>query len=250
LFIVICFIRKRNGKVYYYHDNNRGGNVSDSGDIKSYVIRGGKLTKRQSAALAHHADHYLVPYQNAPMDRWFDNDQPIICDIGFGMGHALIEQARAHPEKNFLGIEVYPAGVGSVVAACQEHGCTNIRIVQHDAIAVLRDMVLPQGFAKVQLLYPDPWPKKRHHKRRIMRASFIHEVIRVLPCGGYFQVVTDWQPYADEIQLLMKAYDTALLATAIPDEASISWPDIMSTAFARKGLAKGHAINNLVYQKT
>lgn len=219
----------------------------DSGSIKSYVIRGGKLTKRQSAALQHHAARYLIPYQERPIDTWFDNDQPIICDIGFGMGHALIEQALANPDKNFLGIEVYPAGVGSVVAACHEHDCKNLRIVQHDAVAVLQNMVMHQRFAKVQLLYPDPWPKKRHHKRRIIRPSFIQVVIQALSIDGFFQVVTDWRPYADEIRNVM--LDTPLVAVTSLDEDATSWPDMLSTSFARKGLAKGHSISNLVYQK-
>ena len=226
-----------------------GGEVSDSGDIKSYVIRGGKLTKRQSAALQHHADRYLIPYQEQPIETWFDNDHPIICDIGFGMGHAFVEQALANPGINFLGVEVYPAGVGSVIAACNEHSCTNIRIIQYDAIAVLRDMVVAQSFAKVQLLYPDPWPKKRHHKRRIIRPSFIQEVVRVLPSGGFFQVVTDWQPYADEIKTVMGVYKPQLSMATLPDEEATCGPDILRTAFARKGLAKGHQISNLVYQK-
>lgn len=223
--------------------------MSDSNDIKSYVIRGGKLTKRQSAALHHHADRYLIPYQDQPIEKWFDNDHPVICDIGFGMGHAFVEQALANPDTNFLGIEVYPAGVGSVIAACNENSCTNIRIVQYDAIAVLRDMATAQSFAKVQLLYPDPWPKKRHHKRRIIRPSFIQEVIKVLTPGGFFQVVTDWQPYADEIKILMAAYNTQLSMVELPNEKTIGGPDILRTAFARKGLAKGHHISNLLYQK-
>ena len=223
--------------------------MSDSAEIKSYVIRGGKLTKRQSEALNHHADNYLIPYQSSPQEYGFDQEQPIVCDIGFGMGHALIEQARANPHINYLGIEVYPAGVGSVVAAAKEHACSHIRIIQHDAIAVLRDMVANGQLAKVQLLYPDPWPKKRHHKRRIIRPSFMQEVARVLPQGGIFQVVTDWQPYALEIQALMEQYREQFLAVTPAVNPSLSWPDIHGTAFARKGLEKGHAISNLVYQR-
>src|SRR5690606_13116713 len=121
-------------------------------------------------------------------------------EIGFGMGETTAHIAQALPDRNFLGVEVYPAGVGSLLRRIDEAGLTNIRIVQHDAVEVVRDMIAPDSLAGVHVFFPDPWPKKRHHKRRLIQAPFVSLLASRLAPGGYLHCATDWEHYA--VQML------------------------------------------------
>lgn len=218
-------------------------------EIKSYVIRTGKLTKNQNNALQDHSGKYCIPYKSEHIAEVFPKKQDIVCDIGFGMATNLIDQAVSNDNFNYLGLEVYPPGVGSALAGIAKNACENIKIIQHDAVEVLNNMVPDNYFVKVQLLYPDPWPKKRHHKRRIISPSFLNSIARVLKSGGVFQVITDWDPYADYIKDLFVGDKRFVRVEGHAfTEDSMSWPNPTETAYAKKGINKGHAISNLIYR--
>ncbi|MBT4885375.1 MAG: tRNA (guanosine(46)-N7)-methyltransferase TrmB [Legionellales bacterium] len=218
-------------------------------EVKSYVIRASKLTKNQNKALQDYSEKFCIDYGSQRLADIFTNNNNIVCDIGFGMASNLIDQALLHDDFNYLGIEVYPPGVGSALASIARNGCENIKIIEHDAIEVLNNMIADDSFIKVQLLYPDPWPKKRHHKRRIVSPSFLNLVARVLKSGGVFQVITDWDPYAEHIKALLVT-DLRFVIASEADFAPtlMSWPNPIGTAYAKKGINKGHTISNLIYK--
>lgn len=177
-----------------------------------------------------------------------DSGRPIVIDIGFGMGQELAELARNWPDKDFLGIEVHRPGVGRLLGELERLSLENVRVIQYDAVPVLRHAVPPGSVSAVHVFFPDPWPKKRHHKRRLVRPGFPELVAPVLQPGGYLYLVTDWEDYARQIRavlddspLFRNRYHDAPEGFAPPRE----WRP--RTAFERKGLQKGHAIFELLY---
>lgn len=219
--------------------------------IRSFVRREGRMTERQKAAVEMLLPQWGRLISGGPVDlsQWFGNDNPVWLEIGFGMGMSLVEQASAHPELNFLGIEVHRPGVGSCLAHAQGAGVSNIRVFEEDAIEVLDKCLPNQCFERVQLFFPDPWPKARHHKRRIVQPLFAEQIRKKLRLGGVFHMATDWENYAEHMRDVMNAApgyqnlsptnDFVLRPTSRP-----------LTKFEARGHRLGHGVWDLMYQRT
>lgn len=211
-------------------------------------MRGGRTTEGQARALAELGPRLLVPYQEALLDyaQLFGRDAPTILEIGFGMGDATAKIAQALPEKNFIGCEVHEPGVGSLLKHCGERGLENVRIVAFDAVRVLAHMIAPASLAGVHIFFPDPWHKKRHHKRRLIQPPFVADLVTRIAPGGYLHCATDWQPYAEQMLAVLSA-EPALSNTA---EGYAPKPDYRPlTKFENRGLRLGHGVWDLVFRK-
>jgi tRNA (guanine-N7-)-methyltransferase len=189
-----------------------------------------------------------VPYAEAPLDfpRVFGRTAPVIVEVGFGMGETTARIAAENPGNDYLAIEVHAPGVGSLLKRIGEGGITNIRIVQHDAVEVLRNMVPESSLAAMHVFFPDPWPKKRHHKRRLLQAEFVALAASRLAPGGILHVATDWQEYAEHVLAVLRACD-ALANTADGFAPRPAWRP--ETKFERRGIALGHGVWDLVFER-
>jgi tRNA (guanine-N7-)-methyltransferase len=167
--------------------------------VRSFVKREGRLTKGQALALEKHWDEMGLNHENGLIDPivLFGNHNPVVLEIGFGMGKSLVEMAKNDPEKNYIGVEVHRPGVGACIALAKEQGVTNLKVYEHDAIEVLADCIKDQSLSTVQLFFPDPWHKKKHHKRRIVKPEFVESIRQKLVIGGVFHMATDWENYAE-----------------------------------------------------
>ncbi|MFT4464023.1 MAG: tRNA (guanosine(46)-N7)-methyltransferase TrmB [Sodalis sp. (in: enterobacteria)] len=218
--------------------------------IRSFVRRQGRLTKGQQHALDTLWPAMGTDYQARPLDldALFGRAAPVTLEIGFGMGASLVTMAAAHPEQNFIGIEVHLPGVGACLACAQEAGVSNLRVMCHDAVEVLEQMIPDASLALVQLFFPDPWHKARHNKRRIIQAPFVELVRRKLAAGGVFHMATDWQPYAEHMLAVMSAADSFRnLSSAgdyVPRPASRPL-----TKFEQRGQRLGHGFWDLMFEK-
>lgn len=205
--------------------------------VRSYVLRAGRITSAQRRALDELWPRFGVDWHPAPLDldRIFGRRAPRVLEIGFGNGGTLVEMARAEPDTDFLGIEVHEPGVGHCLLQIERLGLGNVRLIRHDAVEVLREQIPAASLQAVLLLFPDPWPKKRHHKRRILTPEFAQLVAARLAPGGLFHVATDWAPYAEHIAAVMAA-ERAF--TPQPPGQRAGGP----TRFERRGEQLGHAI--------
>jgi tRNA (guanine-N7-)-methyltransferase len=221
-----------------------------SRSIRSYVIRAGRMTTAQRRALADYWPRYGVDFQPAPLDldQLFGRTAPRSVEVGFGNGEHLLERALAQPERDFLGLEVHPPGVGHLLLATAEAGASNVRIIAHDAVEVLQSQISLQSLDEVQLLFPDPWPKKRHHKRRLVQPQFVALVATRLRAGGRFHLATDWEPYAEEMLTVLGACE--LLANC---STGGGYSDAVvarsATRFERRGARLGHRVRELLFRR-
>ncbi len=216
--------------------------------VRSYVLRAGRMGSGQQRALAELGPRFLLPFQAAPLDleQAFGRRAPCIVEIGFGMGAATAEIAAARPEMDFIGIEVHEAGVGALLRLIGERGLTNLRIIRHDAVAVLEQMIAPASLAGVHIFFPDPWHKKRHHKRRLIQGAFVSHLVSRLAPGGVVHCATDWQPYAEQMLEVLSA-EPGLVNTAA---GFASRPDYRPlTKFEARGVALGHGVWDLVFRR-
>lgn len=214
--------------------------------IRSFVLRAGRIGPGQARALAELGPRYLLPYSAKTVDfsAAFGRCAPQVLEIGFGMGDATAAIAQALPETDFIGVEVHPPGVGALLKRIGEMGLTNLRIVQHDAVDVLTHMVAPGSLAGVHLFFPDPWHKKKHHKRRLVQPAFVALLATRLRAGGYLHCATDWAPYAQQMLEVLGAQ--ALLRNTV--EAYAPRPDYRPlTKFEQRGLKLGHGVWDLVF---
>jgi tRNA (guanine-N7-)-methyltransferase len=217
--------------------------------IRSYVRRAGRTTAGQAKALEALGPRFLVPYAESPLDfgAAFGRSAPTVLEIGFGMGEATAHIAGVMPDHNFLCCEVHPPGVGSLLRRIGEHELTNIRIVQHDAVEVLRHMIAPASLAGVHIFFPDPWHKLRHHKRRLVQPPFAQLLASRLQPGGYVHCATDWEHYAQQM-LEVLAAEPQLANTA---EGFAPKPHYRPlTKFENRGLRLGHGVWDVVFRKT
>jgi tRNA (guanine-N7-)-methyltransferase len=216
--------------------------------VRSYVLRGGRLGSGQQRALAALAPTWVLPFADAPLDAAavFGRRAPLTVEIGFGMGQATAAIAAAQPERDFLGIEVHEAGVGALLQRIDQLQLTNLRIVRHDAVEVLHSMIGPGSLDRVHLFFPDPWPKKRHWKRRIVQPAFVALVASRLAPGGLVHCATDWQPYAEQMLAVLQA-EPALANTAAGYAPRPPWRP--ETNFERRGRALGHGVWDLQFTK-
>ncbi len=216
--------------------------------VRSFVLRGGRLTAAQQRALDTLWPRYGVPWQPAPLDlpALFGRRAPVTLEIGFGNGESLAEQAAAAPQRDFLGIEVHRPGVGHLLQCIERRGLANLRIICHDAVEVLAHMLAPASLDTVQLFFPDPWPKKRHHKRRIVQPDFVALVAERLRPGGLFHLATDWPPYAEHMLAVLSAEPR--LTNLHPGFAPRS-PQRPLTKFEQRGLRLGHPVFDLLFRR-
>ena len=178
--------------------------------VRSFVLRAGRITVAQRRALAELWPRYGIEYHPAPLDldRAFGRHAPRVLEIGFGDGEVLAGMAQADPATDYLGIEVHEPGVGHCLLLIEKLALANVRLIRHDAVEVLREQLPDAGLQRVNLFFPDPWPKKRHHKRRIVQPEFARLVAAKLAPGGLFHVATDWAPYGEHIDVVMSAERT------------------------------------------
>ena len=216
--------------------------------IRSFVRRGGRLGTGQQRALETLGPRFVLPYTGAPADlsAVFGREAPRILEIGFGMGQATAAIAAARPEVDFIGAEVHEAGVGSLLKFIGEQELTNLRIVPHDAVEVLRHMVAPASLAGVHIFFPDPWHKARHHKRRLIQPPFIAELVTRLAPGAVLHCATDWQPYAEQMLEVLSA-EPALQNTAAGYAPRPDYRPL--TRFEQRGLRLGHGVWDLVFTR-
>ncbi|MBV7483275.1 tRNA (guanosine(46)-N7)-methyltransferase TrmB [Bordetella sp. BOR01] len=222
--------------------------LSDATHIRSFVHRRGHITQGQREALEQLLDKWSLPYADRRLDlaATFGRDAPTVLEIGFGMGETTQKIALARPGDNFLGVEVFNAGVGALLRRIEESGLQNLRIVQHDAVEVVRDMIPPDTLAGVHVYFPDPWPKKRHHKRRLIQPPFVALLASRIAPGGYLHCATDWQEYA--VQMLEVLGAEPLLRNTAADYAPR--PDYRpQTKFETRGLRLGHGVWDLIFQR-
>ncbi len=216
--------------------------------VRSYVLRGGRMGSGQQRALAELGPRFVLPVAAAPLDfaAVFGRRAPVVLEIGFGMGDATAAVAAAMPDHDFVGVEVHEAGVGALLRRIGEAGLGNVRIVRHDAVEVLREMIPPASLAGVHLWFPDPWPKKRHHKRRLVQPEFAALVASRLAPGGWWHCATDWQPYAGQMLEVLSA-TPGLVNTA---EGYAPRPARRPlTKFEQRGLRLGHGVWDLVFSR-
>ena len=216
--------------------------------VRSYVLRGGRLGTGQARALAELAPRYVLPYRTSVLDATaaFGRDAPLVLEIGFGMGQATAAIASARPDTDFVGIEVHEAGVGALLQCIESAALANLRIVRHDAVEVLQHMVAPGSLAGVHLFFPDPWPKKRHWKRRLVQPPFAALVASRLAPGGVFHAATDWQPYAEQMLHVLSA-ESLLENTANAYAERPAYRPL--TKFEQRGLSLGHGVWDLVFRR-
>lgn len=216
--------------------------------IRSFVLRQGRFSPAQQRAYQTLLPRYGVAFGpgELALGDLFGRGNPKFLEIGFGMGETTAAIAAAHPEHDFLAVEVHTPGVGGLLRLIEENALTNVRIVQHDAVEVVERMIAPGTLAGIHVFFPDPWPKKRHNKRRLLQAGFVHALARRLETGGYLHAATDWQEYADEI---LATFDgEPLLANSTSNFAPR--PDHRpQTKFERRGIKLGHGVWDIIHRR-
>ena len=216
--------------------------------IRSFVNRRSHITQGQQEALDAFLTKWSLPYRPSLLSlaETFEREAPTILEIGFGMGETTEKIALARPGDNFLGVEVFNAGVGALLKRIESSSLSNIRIIQHDAVEVLRDMLAPQSLAGVHIYFPDPWPKTRHHKRRLIQPPLIELLASRLAPGAYLHCATDWQHYAEQMLTVLSA-NTSLQNTC---EGFAPRPEFRPlTKFENRGLRLGHGVWDVIFTK-
>jgi tRNA (guanine-N7-)-methyltransferase len=220
--------------------------------IRSFVLRAGRMGSGQVKAMETLGPLYVLPHKA----EWLDFDQafgrhaPTVLEIGFGMGDATAQIAAARPQDNFIGIEVHAPGVGALLQRIEERGLTNLRLLQHDAVEVLRDMIAPGSLAGIHVYFPDPWHKKKHNKRRLIQAAFVRELSSRLAPGGYLHCATDWQPYAEQMLEVLAAEPTLENSAKGGADGYAPRPDWRPlTKFENRGIKLGHGVWDLVFTR-
>jgi tRNA (guanine-N7-)-methyltransferase len=216
--------------------------------IRSYVRRESRITPAQLRALGELWPRYGIPEGQAPLD-WpsvFGRRAPVILEIGFGNGEALAAAAAAHPENNYLGIEVHRPGAGSLLRRIEVGTLSNVRVMLGDAKEILEQRVADASLTAVHLFFPDPWPKKRHHKRRLVQPEFAALVARKLEAGGYFHLATDWPAYAEHMAAVLSRTEGLVDASGERRSQELV-AGRLSTRFEQRGRRLGHEVRDLVY---
>ena len=218
--------------------------------VRSFVKREGRLTKAQERAINDHWQTMGLNYSEGMIDSMntFANEQPLVLEIGFGMGKSLVEMAKNAPDLNFIGVEVHKPGVGACIALAVEQSATNLKVYEHDAIEVLANCIPDKSLSTVQLFFPDPWHKKKHHKRRIVQASFVESIRQKLKIGGIFHMATDWQNYAE--CMLEDMQNSAGFENLSATNDYVPRPDSRPlTKFENRGQRLGHGVWDLQFKR-
>jgi tRNA (guanine-N7-)-methyltransferase len=208
--------------------------------IRSFVLRQGRITPAQARALETLLPHYAIPFPESPLRS--ARKAPLVLEIGSGMGETTIAIAKAHPEIDFVAVEVHGPGVGSLLNRIAAEELENLRVIRHDAVEVLERMVEDGSLAAIHLFFPDPWPKKRHHKRRLVQPDFAALAARKLQAGGILHVATDWPEYAEHIEAV-------LAGEARLEKAATGLTARPETKFECRGKRLGHPIRDLFFRR-
>jgi tRNA (guanine-N7-)-methyltransferase len=217
--------------------------------IRSFVLRQGRMSPAQQRACDELMPRYGIAFDAQPLDyaAVFGRSAPVVLEIGFGMGETTAEIAASHPHVDFLGIEVHLPGVGALLRRIEAAGLANVRVIRHDAVEVVEAMIPAGSLAGIHVYFPDPWPKKRHHKRRLLQPRFVHALAQRLAKRGYLHVATDWEPYAEDV-LATLASEPLLANRAQAYAERPPWRP--QTKFERRGRALGHAVFDLLFERT
>ena len=225
--------------------------MDNSRSIRSFVTRAGRITEAQQRALQESWPKYGVEFDGAKVldfDALFGRRAPRVVEIGFGNGENLAALATAHPERDYLGIEVHRAGVGRLMLAAESGALSNVRIACHDAVEVLTYQLPPQSLDELLILFPDPWHKKRHHKRRLIQPPFVELAVSRLKPGGLLRLATDWEPYAIQMLEVLSANQT--LENLSPGSGYIEKSeDRITTRFEKRGQRLGHGVWDLAFRR-
>jgi tRNA (guanine-N7-)-methyltransferase len=222
--------------------------LSDHRSIRSYVLRQGRVSNAQRRAHDSLLPVHGIPYTASPLDldAIFGRSAPRVLEIGFGMGETTAEIAEAHAEQDFIAIEVHTPGVGSLLKLIDERSLANVRIIQHDAVEVLEHMIGAATLSGIHVFFPDPWPKKRHHKRRLIQPPLVSLLASRLKAGAYLHLATDWEDYAVQMLEVLRAQpaleNTAGDFAARPETRPL-------TKFEQRGLRLGHRVWDLVFRR-
>lgn len=216
--------------------------------IKSFVLRAGRVSNRQQQGLDQWLSNYLMPEPQIPWDfaATFGNNADTIVEVGFGMGASLLTMAQQQPELNFVGIEVHRAGIGGLAADLNDHKLTNVRIAPYDAVEVFKTAIPDNSLAGVQIFFPDPWPKTRHHKRRLIQTDFIKRLTPKLKVGGFIHCATDWQDYAEHIHAVLSA-EPSLKNQEADGNFSPRPSTRPLTKFEQRGQRLGHGVWDSIF---
>ena len=216
--------------------------------IRSFVLRQGRLTKGQEYALEFLWPIYGVDQADSIIDfqNLFNRDAPITLEIGFGNGDSLADMARAAPERDFIGIEVHRPGVGRLLHLIKEYELTNLRVINDDAVEILKQRIPKHSLDRVQLFFPDPWHKKKHNKRRIVQDDFVKLIHSLLQTNGVFHLATDWEAYAEHMAEVMES--NPQFQSLAPSPFSERPDDRPLTKFENRGLKLGHGVWDLLYK--
>ena len=213
--------------------------------VRSFVRRAGRQTHAQQRALVELWPQYGVLNETGLIDfaALFGRSAPITIEIGFGNGDHLAARARAEPERNFLGVEVHRPGIGHLLRTAAAANLRNLRVIEQDAVEVLGSRIAPESLDEIQILFPDPWPKKRHHKRRLIQPEFAALVASRLRVGGRLHLATDWEPYAQQMRAVLDGCpQLAAASSGHPAQRA-------ATRFERRGLRLGHGVCDLVFER-
>lgn len=209
--------------------------------IRSFVKRAGRMTKAQQDAWDRLWSEYGCEGPIMEVAHPFLQDQPWVLEIGFGMGASFLEMAMMYPHENYIGIEVHPPGVGAVLQGIEKHDLQNIRLYREDATMVCREWIPDGSLSRIQIYFSDPWPKKRHHKRRLIQNDFIALLARKLKPGGFLHLVTDIDHYADHMQTVLASFSSFHRLEVVPYLRPM-------TKYERFALEKGHVVTDLLYR--
>lgn len=213
--------------------------------IRSFVKREGRMSKRQTSAINRLFPIYGIAFNEQPLnfETLFERQADTVLEIGFGMGDSLAQMASENPRLNYIGIEVHRPGVGSLLASIEENQIDNIRIINHDAVEVLQQAIPNQSLDAIQIFFPDPWPKKRHYKRRLIQAPFVELLAKKLKSNGRLHLATDWKNYAEWIKEIMSASPDF---SKLPDDTPHQRP---TTKFEKRGMDLGHGVWDMIYAR-
>ncbi|QIK39236.1 tRNA (guanosine(46)-N7)-methyltransferase TrmB [Caldichromatium japonicum] len=220
--------------------------------IRSFVLREGRLTPAQARAFATLWPHFGIdwtPGEVLDLSALFGNDRPVVLEIGFGNGESLAAMAEQDLGRNWLGIEVHRPGIGHLLLEIERRGLNNLRVLRQDAVELLRHGIPPAALDRVQLFFPDPWPKKRHHKRRILNRELIELLARAIRPGGIFHAATDWPPYAEQMLALLDDASDWFINTAGPGYYAHRPAHRPLTRFEQRAERLGHPVRDLIYRR-
>ena len=218
--------------------------------IKSFTLRAGRLSPRQTRGLDSWLPNYALPMQDEPwcFKEVFGREADTIVEIGFGMGQSLVQMAKERPDVNFVGIEVHRAGIGSLVADVRDLALTNVRVAPYDAVQVFQQCIAPNVLGGIQVFFPDPWPKARHHKRRLIQTDFVQVLAKAIREDGVLHCATDWEDYANH--MLMVLEQETLLCNQVNEGDFSPRPDSRPlTKFEARGQRLGHGTWDLMFKR-